>query len=70
MRVLASLTSSLQENQPLRLYCAEPVTTVPPRGSERQMQAKEVLGAERSADRDLELKATSKTGDHEFLLSQ
>ena len=70
MRILASLTSSPQENQHLRLYCVEPVTTVTPCGSERQMQAKEVLGAERSGDRDLELKATSKTGDHEFLLSQ
>ena len=46
MRILASLTSSLQKNQHLLLYCVEPVTTVTPCGSEKQVQTKGVLGAE------------------------
>lgn len=47
MRILASLTSSPQKNQHLLLYCVEPITTVTPCGSEKQVQTKEVLGAER-----------------------
>lgn len=46
MRVLGSLTSSLQKNQHLLLYHVEPVTTVTPCGTEKQVQTKEVLGAE------------------------